>query len=445
MSLPPGRTLLDLTASEATAAIATHAITSEDLTRACLDAAARLDVEIGAWAALDPDHALAQARAADALLRSGLGFGPLHGVPIAIKDVIETADLPTENGSPIFRGHRPERDAVCVANLRAAGAVILGKTVTTELASLTPAPTRNPAAAGRTPGGSSSGSAAAVASRMVPAALGTQTAGSVIRPASFCGTYGFKPTLGLVSRRGVLLQSQTLDTVGALARSLEDLALVVDAMSGYDADDPVSLPVSRGRLSARLVEPQPATPIFAFVRTPAWDGVEATTKEAWAELIDALGPQVREVSIPSLEEVIEDQKVVQLAENAGWYGPLLDRHADVLSPAMRDRLEQGARIPVRRYLDAIARRSLAYARLQYVLNDFSAILTPASPGPAPTGLASTGNPVFNGLWTYLGTPCVTLPLLEVDGAPIGVQLVGARCDDGRLLRTARWLEQTLAA
>ena len=214
-----------LTATAAADAIRKGELSAETLVRACLERIAAREDDVQAWAHVDPELALAQAREADAALRAGEATGALHGVPVGVKDIFDTADMPTENGSPIFAGRRPERDATCVAALRDAGAVIMGKTVTTELALLTPAKTRNPRNLAHTPGGSSAGSAAAVADHMVPAALGSQTAGSIMRPASFCGVYGFKPTLGLVPRAGVLMQSHTLDTVGLYARSIEDLAL----------------------------------------------------------------------------------------------------------------------------------------------------------------------------------------------------------------------------
>ena len=240
MSRPQISDLTALDAAGAADAIRKGETTSEALVGACLDRIAERDGEVQAWAHLDPERARAQARDMDAVQRSGGAMGPLHGVPIGIKDIFDTADLPTQYGCPIFDGFRPKKDATCVTLLRAAGAVILGKTVTTELALLTPAKTRNPCNLAHTPGGSSAGSAAAVAARMVPAALGSQTAGSVIRPASFCGVYGFKPTLGLVPRAGVLMQSHTLDTVGVLASSVDDLALLTDCMIAFEAGDAVS-------------------------------------------------------------------------------------------------------------------------------------------------------------------------------------------------------------
>jgi len=428
-----------LTATEAAAAIRERRLTSEALTRASLDRIVEREPDVQAWAHLDPDYALAQAKAADAELQSGRGAGPLHGVPIGVKDIFDTHDFPTENGSPIFAGRRPAKDAACIARLREAGAVILGKTVTTELALLNPSRTRNPHRNAHTPGGSSAGSAAAVAAGMVPAAVGSQTAGSVIRPASFCGVYGFKPTLGLIARAGVLMQSHTLDTVGVLGRSVEDVALLADCMAAFEADDPVSYGGSRASLLETARQAPPAPPLFAFVKTPAWGDADPVLHEAFAGLNAALGDRVVEVQIPSLADVIAWQRLIQLAENAHYYGPLLRDFPELLSQGLKDRLEAGLKVDVQDYIRALTATEAAYRVVAGVLADYGAILTPAAAGPATHGHGSTGNPVFNGLWTYLGMPAVTLPLLAADGLPIGVQLVGARRDDGRLLRSARWL------
>jgi Asp-tRNA(Asn)/Glu-tRNA(Gln) amidotransferase A subunit family amidase len=433
--------LCDLAATEAAARIATGEIGAEDLMRACLARIAEREGEVQAFTFIDADRALVEARRADAVRREGKGVGPLHGVPVAIKDIIDTADMPTEHGSPVFAGRRPAKDAQCVTALRDAGAIILGKTVTTELATLTPGKTRNPHNPRHTPGGSSSGSAAGLAAGFFPLALATQTGGSVIRPASFCGICGMKPTFGLISRTGVLLQSHTLDTVGVYGRSVEDLALAVDALSAQDASDPASYPRSRPDHRPIAMSDVPVPPLFAFVKTPAWEEHgDPRMHAAFAELVEALGKQVEEIPIASLERATAWAKIVQGAENLAYYGPLLEQAPDKISKGLTDRLVGAKAIDARSYITAIRGRETAYAVIEEVLTNYTAILTPAAAGPAPEGLGSTGNPVFNAPWTYLGVPCVTLPLLEVDGLPLGVQLVGLRRDDGRLLRTARWLE-----
>jgi Asp-tRNA(Asn)/Glu-tRNA(Gln) amidotransferase A subunit family amidase len=435
-----------LTATAAADAIRRGEITSEALVGACLDRIAARDGEIGAFVHLDPAHALSAARSADEARLQGRGTGPLHGVPVAIKDVIETADYPTEHGSKAFVGNQPETDAVCVTGLRAAGAIILGKTVTTELAARYPGKTRNPHNPAHTPGGSSSGSAAAVADAMVPLALGTQTGGSVIRPASFCGVYGFKPTFGLIPRPGVLTQSHSLDTVGVMARSLEDLALAGDAMQGFDSRDAWSLSGGRGRLTDMASMDWPVPPIFAWVKSPSWSGADPAMQEAFGELAEALGARMVEIDLNlAIERGVAAARTVQMVELAHHFGPLFDRTPDLVSAPLIEMIEEGRAARAVDYAAALDARQALYGVVEEVFDTHGPILTPASPGRAPLGLTSTGDPVFNAFWTYLGVPCVTLPLLEAEGLPIGVQLVGARRDDGRLLRTARLLVDELAA
>jgi Asp-tRNA(Asn)/Glu-tRNA(Gln) amidotransferase A subunit family amidase len=431
---------------EAAPSIARGDLTSEALTTDCLERSAAGDTQLKAWAFIDRERALAQAKAADEQRRSGKGIGPLHGIPVGIKDIIDTADMPTENGTSLHKGRQPRQDAACVAALRAAGAVILGKTVTTELATLTPAVTRNPVNPEHTPGGSSSGSAAAVAAGMVPLALGTQTGGSVIRPAAFCGVYGFKPSFGLIARPGVLSQAPSLDTVGAFGRTLEDVALLVDAAQSYDARDPASIAASRPNLLARATEDFSLPPMFTFVKTHAWGEADAVTREAFGELVEHLGDKVEEIGIDfTTERGIAAAKIVQNVELAHHYGPLLDKAPELISQRLAAQIEEGRRLRGVDYFAALEARRELYATIEDLLTQHGQILTPAALGPAPKGLESTGNPVFCAFWTYLGVPAVTLPLLEADGLPMGVQLVGARRDDGRLLRSARWLVRHLAA
>jgi len=437
------RHLVDLTATEARERLASGAITAEAYTQACLDQIQARDKDVEAWVHLDADHALAQARAADRRLASGGGIGLLHGLPVGIKDIIETADMPTQNGSPIFLGYQPARDAGCVAALRAAGAIIMGKTVTTELATLTPNKTKNPHNPAHTPGGSSSGSAAAVAAKMIPLALGTQTGGSVIRPGSFCGIHALKPTLGLISRSGVTMQSNTLDTVGVYGRSLADLALITDALSQHDPSDAVSYARVRPNLSAVLATGVAAKPSFAFVKSPAWEFAEPGAKEELAKLVKQLGSAVVEIDIPALQPIIRHQASVMGAENAHFYGPLLARNPEGISPGLTERLKGAAKVLGSDYVAALQARETIYAEVEKILSQYSALLTLPSCGPAPKGLGSTGNAVFNGMWTLLGVPCVSLPLMQVGGMPCGVQLIGKRRDEGRLLATARWLEETV--
>ncbi len=439
--------LTGLTAADAARRIASGEITSVMLVEACLARIKERDGDVQAWEHLDEKFALEQARMADERRAQDMSAGPLHGVPVGIKDIIDTCDFPTENGTPAHSGRQPGDDAVLVAALKDAGAIILGKTVTTELAVLHPARTRNPHNLEHTPGGSSSGSAAAVADNMAPLAIGTQTGGSVIRPASFCGVYGFKPTHAMISRTGVLMQAPPLDTIGVFARSVEDLGLIADCLTAYDARDAWMRPRSRSRLRDTALQDPPVEPVFAFVKSPPWDEfAEDTTKQAFPELMEALGEQCDEVDIPDVfSTALTMQKLIQTADIARFYGPILEKAPDAISEALSERIEQGRSIAAVDYNSALGVRETLNAGLNEVFERYDAIITPASPGPAPKGLDATGNPAFNSMWTYLGVPCVTAPLLEADGLPMGVQLVGARHDDGRLLRNANWLVEHLSA
>jgi Asp-tRNA(Asn)/Glu-tRNA(Gln) amidotransferase A subunit family amidase len=400
---------------------------------------------VQAFAFLDRDHALRQAKMLDEFRAMGDPVGPLHGVPVAIKDVFDTGDYPTEFGSPLWAGRTPRSDAVAVSRLRAAGAVILGKTVTTEYAYFHPGKTRNPHDKERTPGGSSSGSAAAVAAYMVPGAIGTQTNGSTIRPAAFCGAVGFKPTHGLIPRSGALLLSRALDHVGVFARSVEDAALLTELMAGFDAEDPDTRPMARPPLASIATSEPPLPPRLAFVRSAAWDQAEPVTREAFAELVETLGEAASEVDIgESFGRAIDLHKIVMEVEMAHNLHRDYEQGRGQLSETLRHLIERGRRIPAVEYTAALAGSEPLNRVIEGVFNEYDAILTPAALGEAPRGEA-TGNPIFCTTWTYLGTPAITLPLLRSDaGLPLGVQLVGRRGNDARLLRTAHWLVNTLS-
>jgi Asp-tRNA(Asn)/Glu-tRNA(Gln) amidotransferase A subunit family amidase len=434
-------------ATDAGRAIREGAIGAEQLTEACLARVREADAEVQAWTFLDPEHAVTLARARDTERREGNATGPLHGIPVGIKDIFDTGDMPTEDGSVLHAGRTPRDDATAVAMLRAAGAVIFGKTVTTEFATYTPGKTRNPHDPGRTPGGSSSGSAAAVAAGMVPLALGSQTNGSVIRPASFCGVYGFKPTHGLIPRGGVLQLSRTLDHVGIFARHLEDIALACEPLVGYDPRDPDTRVRARIPFVATAAEEPPLQPLLAFVKGPAWERAEEETKEAFAELVAELGDLVVEVDLPdSARRALDWHRTIMEAEMAANLDREWERGRDRLSEKLRAQLERGREIRALEYQRARARIPLINEGFDEIFERCDAIITPAAAGPAPVGLESTGDPAFCTLWTLCGMPALSLPLMRAaNGLPLGVQLVGRRDGDARLLRTARWLVARLAA
>jgi Asp-tRNA(Asn)/Glu-tRNA(Gln) amidotransferase A subunit family amidase len=431
-----------LTATEARRRLEQGLLTSEELVRSCLDQIHALEPRVQAWTFLDEQHALAQARAADELRRSGQPAGSLNGIPVGLKDIIDTADMPTENGCALHKGRTPREDAAVVKMLRAAGAVILGKTVTTECAYFSPGKTRNPHNPEHTPGGSSSGSAAAVAAGMVPLALGSQTAGSTIRPGAFCGVFAFKPTHGLVPRTGMLQLSRTLDHVGLFGRTLEDIALLAEAIAGYDQGDPDTRPHARPPFRETLAEEPPIPPMLAFVKTPHWDKADADTKAALAELVEALGDRIEEVDLFAVagSEPWAWQKTLMEAEMAANFEREWTTGRDQLSAQLRGLIERGREVRAVDYQRALRNRAALVEGFEEVFTErYDAIVTPAAPGTAPKGMA-TGDPVFNALWTLCGMPALSLPLMQGEnGLPLGVQLVGRRHFDARLLRTARWL------
>jgi len=430
-----------LSATEAARAIRDGVVGAEQLVGACLARIREVENNVQAWHFLDPDYALKQARERDAWRSEGKPIGPLHGVPVGIKDIIDTEDMPTEDGTVLHAGRTPDRDAKVVSLLREAGAVILGKTVTTECATYAPGKTRNPHDPEHTPGGSSSGSAAAVAAGMVPIALGTQTNGSLIRPAAFCGVYGFKPTHGLISRHGVLKLSRTLDHMGIFARTIGDIALGCEVLAASDERDPDTRPHARIPFRDIVAEEPPLPPQIAFIKTPLWDRVNDDAREGIAELVDVLGDRVFEVDLPAVAlDALTLHRTIMEAEMAAALVEEYERGRDKLSESLRSQLERGRGITAFDYQSAVARIPLLNQGFDELFERCDAILTPAVPGTAPRGLDSTGDPSFCTLWSLCGMPAISLPLLQgADGLPLGVQLVGQRHRDARLLRTARWL------
>jgi len=418
-----------LSASDAARLIAEGTITSEALVTSCLEHIQSREPAVHAWAHLDPDLALAQARECDRTEPRGL----LHGVPVGVKDIIETSDMPTEYGSAIYPGHQPIGDAICIAHARAAGAVILGKTVSTEFAYLSPAKTCNPHNLDYTPGGSSSGSAAAIGDFMVPLALGTQTGGSTIRPAAYCGAFGFKPTYNRVALTGIKPLSVSFDTLGMMARSVDDIALLDAALTG-----------------ATTLEPQTSqsrSPRVGYCRTPFWDETEESTRRALAEALAALkanGVAVEEVALPEeIREVSEGHGLVMSVEAAFAFDREYREHRDGLSEHMLQLVEAGRTVApnnVQRFHRVQVLCALAVDRL---FDHHDVILTPTCAGEAEKGHA-VGNNVFNRIWTAMHMPCLTVPSSTGPlGLPVGVQLVGRAGQDRELLGFARQISEWL--
>lgn len=433
--------LFEMSAAEAAAAIQSGETTSEELVQACLDHIATLEDSVGAWAHLDPEYALQQARDADLQRRSGMSVGPLHGVPVGVKDIFDTRDMPTEDGTVLHAGRTPAYDATAVALLREAGAVIMGKTVTTELAVYAPGKTRNPHDPARTPGGSSSGSAAAVAAHMVPLAIGTQTNGSVIRPASYCGVFGYKPSHGLISRYRVLQQSRALDQVGVFGRTVADVALLAEQLMGFDERDPDMRPRSRPNLTGIATEEPLVPPRLAFVQTPAWDQADKDVQDAFAELMEFLGDEAEELDLSDLlENAVNWHRTIMEADLARSFRREYERGKESLSATLREMIERGQQCLAMDYNEALEQIPVLNSALDEILLEYDAIITPATTGEAPAGLESTGSPVFCTPWSLCGMPTISVPILQgSNGMPIGVQMTAARNDDARLLRTANWL------
>jgi Asp-tRNA(Asn)/Glu-tRNA(Gln) amidotransferase A subunit family amidase len=438
-----------LGAAEAARRIAAGDLSSAALVAACLERIAAREDTVHAWAHLDAGAALAQARARDA----EPARGPLHGVPVGVKDIVDTADLPTERGSAIHAGRRPAADAACVARLRAAGAVILGKTVTTEFAYFSPGPTRNPADPARTPGGSSSGSAAAVADAMVPVAIGSQTAGSVIRPAAFCGVLGLKPTRGLVDLTGVMALSGNLDTLGWFAREAEDLALVArvlaDDWPGAPGDRPAAPAADAEIGDGGADDHDGAAPAFALARTPWWDRADADAHHAVtraAERLAAAGAAVRDLDLPApFAPLPEAQEALMAFDMARSLAHEHEHHAEEMSDVLRALLDRGRTIDRAVAADAVARGAECRALLAGTLAPGETLLVPAASGePPPFAEGVTGDPLFCRPWTLLGVPALSVPgATGSHGAPVGVQLVAPARADAALVAAGAWAVRQL--
>jgi amidase len=418
-----------LSATEAARLIAAREITSEELVRACLDRIGEREPQVQAWAHLDADTALARAREID---RAG-ARGLLSGVPFAVKDVIDTAGIPTQYNSPIYRGFQPRADAACVALARREGAILLGKTVTTEFASRMPGPTRNPHDLSHTPGGSSSGTAAAVADFMAPFGFGTQTGGSVIRPAAYCGVVGYKPTFGTINCAGLKHLSESLDTIGVMGRTVADCALLAHAVSSRKRPD----------FQASLTKPR-----IGLCRTSRWKDASAEMHgalERAASALSAAGANVRDFDLPAhFDRLYEEQLVVAGFEAARALAWEMNTHPERLSEHMRKHIATHLRTPFEDYAQALVHARECRAEFRRALADCDVLLTPSAPGHAPEGLSSTGNSLFNRNWTILHVPCVTVPAPRLAGAlPLGLQLVGRHNDDERVLLAAEWLRQAL--
>ncbi len=433
-----------LTATAALAAMQSDKLSARQLVEACLSRIEARDADVAAWTYLNPGLVQAQADRADQAKANGDELGPLHGLPVGIKDIIDTADMPTANGSALFAGRRPVTDSTIARRLRDAGAIIMGKTVTTEFALNAAGKTKNPHNPRHTPGGSSSGSAAAVADAQIPLAIGTQTGGSMIRPASYCGVIGFKPSFGSISRAGMFSLARPLDQPGIYARSLDDIALTGDVLM---TKDPADLDM-RGHLNPRLREAlsaPSAAPRIAFIKGPMWPFAEPYMDALFSGVVAALGSHVHEVEMAGVfDDALDCHAIVMMANVVANIGDHCRNHADKVRPETIERVRDSYNLLADDYVKAIEFSDTLRAAADKIFDHYDVIITPAATGEAPDNLGNTGNAVFQKIWTLCGVPCVTLPKLQgPTGLPIGIQMIGRYAHDGDLLRHARWIENAI--
>ena len=440
------RNVHELTAAEAARAIASRQITAAQLAEACLDRIEALDERLKAWVYVDRETVLADAEASDEAVADRRPLGPLHGVPIGVKDIYYTSGIPTRAGSVVYEDFVPDYDAASLTSLKRAGALMLGKSVTTEFACLDPSPTFNPWNVAHTPGGSSSGSAVAVASRMCPAALGSQTVGSVLRPAAYNGVVGFKPTYGRVSRHGVVPVSWNLDTVGWLVRSVEDAALLLQVTAGPDASDPVSSREPVGNYLSAIKDP--SAPRVGLLRRYFYEKSDAETRQHLHDVAQRLaraGAEIQELPMPdSIDTAYDDQRLVMAVEAAAFHEPMYKTQSEDYQPKLRAMLAEGLAVDAITYARALERRRGFIDDMQQLSARCDVMLTPATPAPAQADRTNTGDPAFQGPWTSCGLPAISLPSgLADSGLPLGIQLVASPFSESRLLAAARWCEEVM--
>ena len=434
-----------LTATAALAALQAGTLSARQLVEACLSRIEARDADVAAWTYLNPDLVLVQADRADQAKAAGATLGPLHGLPVGIKDIIDTADMPTANGSALFAGRRPVTDSTIARLLRDAGAIIMGKTVTTEFALNAAGKTKNPHNPLNTPGGSSSGSAAAVADDQVPLAIGTQTGGSMIRPASYCGVIGFKPSFGSISRAGMFSLARPLDQPGIYARSLDDIALAGDVLMTKDPADLDMRGHLNPKLMASMATPMDTAPRIAFIKGPMWPFAEPYMASLFSDVMATLGSHAREVEMAGVfDDALDCQAIVMMGNVVANIGEICRNHADKVRPETVDRVRDSYNLPAEDYVKALEFSDTIRAAADKIFDHYDVIITPAAPGEAPKDLSNTGNAVFQKLWTLCGVPTVTLPKLQgPNGLPIGLQVIGRYAHDGDLLRHARWIENAV--
>ena len=418
-------------------------LTSVEVCEKYIERIDKFEKDVKAWAHFDKKVLLEKATEADDHRRSGKPVGPLHGVPIAVKDIIGTVDMPTECGTIIRKGKSYSQNAEIIDLLHASGAIVMGKTATSELAYLGPPATTNPHDKDRTPGGSSSGSAATVASFMAPASIGSQTGGSVIRPASYCGVVGYKPSYGLISRNGVLRTSYSLDQIGMFGRKVEDVAMLAKVLIKKDKYDPATIHYSTENILAETKKGPIFEPKFIFYKTDHWKIIDKKSRESFEYFIKSFKKNIEIFDTPSyFKDIHKYHQVIHETDLANNFSVYFKKFKNKLSKYMQNAISNGNKYTAKEYAEAIDFMKRSYESYEEVFEDYHGVLSPSSPGVAPKGLKSTGTAEFNKVWSYLGTPCISLPLLEGENnLPLGVQLIGNKYDDHRFLGVANWLEK----
>ena len=434
--------IFSLKVEELAAKIKDAQISSVEICERYIERINKFEKDIKAWAHFDKKVLLEKASEADDHRKSGKPLGPLHGIPVAVKDIIGTVDMPTECGTVIRKGKSYSQNAEIVDLLLNAGAIVMGKTATSELAYLGPPKTTNPHDYSRTPGGSSSGSAASVASFMAPLSIGSQTGGSIIRPASYCGVVGYKPSYGLISRNGVLKTSNTLDHIGVFGRTVEDVALLAKILIKKDKHDPATIHYSAEKILEETKKGPLFEPKFIFYKTDFWKIIDKKSREPFEYFIKSF-KNIEVFDTPSyFKDIHKYHQIIHETDLANNFSVYYKKYKSKLSKFMQSAIAKGNKYSAKEYAEAIDFKKQSYESYKEVFEDYHGVITPSSPGVAPKGLTNTGTAEFNKVWSYLGTPCISLPLLEGENKlPLGVQLVGDRYDDHRFLGVAKWLEK----
>jgi len=435
--------IFSLSLEELAEKIKSGQLTSVEACQTYIERIKKFDKDVKAWAHFDRKVLLEKAAESDEHRKAGKPTGLLHGVPIAVKDIIGTVDMPTECGTVIRKGKSYSQNAEIIDLLHSSGAIVMGKTATSELAYLSPPSTTNPHDKNRTPGGSSSGSAASVASFMAPASIGSQTGGSIIRPASYCGVVGYKPTYGLISRNGVLRTSYNLDQVGMFGRKVEDVAMLAKVLIKKDKYDPATIHYSTENILTETKKGPIFEPKFIFYKTDYWKIIDKKSREAFEYFIKSFKKNIEIFDTPSyFKDIHKYHQIIHETDLANNFSVYYKKFKKKLSKYMQDAISNGNKYTAKEYAEAVDFMKRSYESYAEVFEDYHGVLSPSSPGVAPKGLKSTGTAEFNKVWSYLGTPCISLPLLEGENnLPLGVQLIGNKYDDHRFLGVAKWLEK----